>query len=329
MKQYSAAIIGCGAIGSEMDESGHPLGNQTHAGAYSAADRIDLVAVCDADIGRAALCAQRRRVSKHYSDYSRMLLECSPDVVSVAVPTSIHDRVMRDVLTKTGAQLILCEKPIAENGAKAAELVSLAENRGCTLLVNYSRHYLPAMEKVGRNIREGKIGTIRLVNTLYTKSLLHNGTHLLDLLRWWFGGLEIIDSRRSFWDTEQCGAVDVVLKSKEKFPIYLHALDAADYSVFELEIIGSAGRISITDGGNKVTVRGVEEHTLFAGFQDFEHKPKVLNDCFNNMMSYVVDVALDALEGNKTAIGRCCFGGNGVETLLLAEEAIRMADSKK
>lgn len=324
-KKYRAALIGCGAIGSRIDEGGHALGIQTHAAAYRACPRTELVGICDVDPGRAAACAKSRNVAQYHQEHRALLESCFPNVVSIATETSAHDQILHDVLDFPGVKLVICEKPIASSFQIASDIVRKAEDVGCRLVVNYCRHYLPVMAQVRTLIIEGKIGAVRLVNGFYTKTLVHNGTHLLDLLFWWFGRLKLVHAEPGNWTKGRNDFCNVILKMAEGAPVYLHSLDAEDYSLFEIDIIGSAGRVSITHGGNKVKIWEVKGHRMFAGYREFAPHPKITENCLNDLMLTVVETALDMLDGDEGAATRCCMGNDSLAVLKVAEDAVNLA----
>ncbi|MFH0780869.1 MAG: Gfo/Idh/MocA family oxidoreductase [Pseudomonadota bacterium] len=327
-KKYRAALIGCGAIGSKIDEGGNTLGIQTHAAAYQACSRTELVGICDVDADRVAACAKNRNVVRYYQDHRAMLESCFPDVVSIATATSSHDHILHDVLDFPGVKLVICEKPIASNFQIALDVVRKAEAVGCRLVVNYSRHYLPVMAQVRNIIGDGKIGAVRLVNGFYTKTLVHNGTHLLDLLFWWFGRMQLVHAEPGSWAKNSNDFCNVTLKMAGGMPVYLHSLDAKDYSLFEIDIIGSSGRISITHGGNVVKIWEVEDHMLFAGYREFAANPRVTENCLNDLMLTVIETSLDMLGGDEDAATRCCMGNDSLAVLKLAEDAVDLAGAR-
>ena len=53
--------------------------------------------------------------------------------------------------------------------------------------VNYFRRWNPSLKKIYENFKEEKYGKVISVNCVYTKGLLVNGSHMIDLLCWFFG----------------------------------------------------------------------------------------------------------------------------------------------
>ena len=73
MKKFKTGIVGCGRIGSILEED--PLRGKpcTHAGGFSALPAIHLSAGCDIDPERLKEFGKRWHVTGLYSDYREML----------------------------------------------------------------------------------------------------------------------------------------------------------------------------------------------------------------------------------------------------------------
>src|SRR5688572_28809713 len=124
---YSAALIGCGNIGSQYADDPLIKGVYTHAGAYVACPDTELVAVCDMDVVKAKACAEKWAIPSAYTDISSMLREQRPQIVSVCTPDDTHAAVIEQILTSDGVLPILAEKPLAMDVSKATDLVQLAK----------------------------------------------------------------------------------------------------------------------------------------------------------------------------------------------------------
>lgn len=316
-------------IGSQIDEAGHPLGVQSHASAFKNCARTNLVGVSDIDRERASACARLRSVPFHCMDHLTLLASCQPDIVSVAVPTEVHAAILRDVIGFPGVRLVICEKPLARTTAEASILIEKASERKCRLIVNYSRHFLPIMTKIGEKIAAGQIGEVRAITGYYTKSILHNGTHLLDLLRFWFGELHVETARLASWAGASNENINLMMCLSNGAGVTLHALNAADYSLFEIDVIGSQGRIRLIDGGNRIAFHKVINHALFTGYRELEPCPYVMESCLQDMMRHVMEASCDLLDGVPIPESRYCSGEQALAVLELAEKASRTAGKKK
>ena len=118
------AVVGVGYFG------------RFHAQHYKECSGADLVAVVDLDRQKAEAAAREYGV-KAFSDHRELLGRA--DAVSVAVPTSRHYEVARDLLD-AGVH-VLVEKPITAHVAEAAALNRLAEEKGLVLAVGHIERY--------------------------------------------------------------------------------------------------------------------------------------------------------------------------------------------
>lgn len=318
---YRAAVIGCGNIGSMIDEEGHQLGIQTHASAYMESGNTVLAALCDSDPDRLNQAGQRRKVDLLYTDHQELLGSCAPEIVSVAVSTDKQGVVLKDVLRTPSVKLVICEKPFGSSVEEAHHLIDLASQTGCRIYVNYSRHYLPAMLKAGEFIRD-RLGELQIARGLYTKSLRHNGSHMLDLLTWWLGTLHVEHCMPAQRATKSCVSPDVVLGTAEDSPrIYMQALDASAFSLFELDIIGSEGRVIIAESGDEIALYEVDEDPRYDGFNKLHASGSTLKGCLTDLMLHVVTGALGCFEGQPNAEKRCCTAEQALMVTKLVQDA--------
>lgn len=139
-----AGVIGVGAMG------------QHHARLYFQLPDVELIAVADTDGERAISIAQIYECQA-YPDY-RDLLNEKLDVVSVAVPTTLHKQVALDAISR-GIN-VLVEKPIADTMESADEIIKAARQSKVKLMVGHVEHFNPAITKLKELIDSGQLGEI-------------------------------------------------------------------------------------------------------------------------------------------------------------------------
>mgnify|MGYP006179026695 CR=1 FL=1 len=200
MKIFKTGIIGCGRIGSQLEED--PLRGKpcTHTGGFSALPNIKIVAGCDIDRNRLKKFGQKWKVKKLYTDYHDMLRDNALDILCIATWTNQHATMALDGV-RAGVKGIFCEKPIDVDIKLARKLVRTCKQKNISLLINHERRWDAYYQKAHKLIQAGKIGEIRTIigNALSWKPgtlpvsqygggpLFHDGTHLIDLLLY-FGG---------------------------------------------------------------------------------------------------------------------------------------------
>jgi UDP-N-acetylglucosamine 3-dehydrogenase len=140
-----AAVIGVGAMG------------RNHARVYQEIPDVELVAVVDSD-STLAQETTRLRGGCAYTDYRPMLEEMQPDVVTVAVPTNAHFRVVLDAL-EAGCH-VLVEKPIAATLEEGQQMIERAAGLGRILAVGHIERYNPAVIELKRRLDAGELGGV-------------------------------------------------------------------------------------------------------------------------------------------------------------------------
>jgi predicted dehydrogenase len=280
---YRVALIGCGKIASEFaDDLGSAgAGICTHAQAYTACEATQFVAVCDSDAAKLERCAERWHVAARYRDAGRLLTEQRPEIVSVCTPDATHYELVRAALLTNGVRAVLAEKPLALDIEQAAELVKLAAERGVVLAVNYLRRYAERIVWLRDFLHAGGLGTVRLVSGLYTKGTLHSGTHWLDLARFFLGEVIQVAGRNRLHEAGHDPTLDMHLEFEGGAVGELLACSEDDFSVFEMDVIGTHGRVRLTQSGDVVDIFTVMDGTPCAGYRGLaprSHAENVLRD---------------------------------------------------
>ncbi len=140
-----AAVIGVGQIG------------RHHARVYRSIEKVELVAVVDAD-PTAFSKLTRSSQTRGYVDYRQMLEAEAPDLVSVCVPTKLHCEIAREILQRGIA--VLAEKPLAVTVAEGEQMISAAETGKAALMVGHIERFNPAIIEVKRRLETKEIGQV-------------------------------------------------------------------------------------------------------------------------------------------------------------------------
>jgi len=110
--------------------------------------------------------AQSIGVERVYDDYREMAerekgRDDGVDVVAVVTPNNTHFEIARAFLEAGIA--VVCEKPLTNDSASAAELVEIAEANGVVLAVPHIYSAYPMVRHAARMVRNGDLGRIRFV----------------------------------------------------------------------------------------------------------------------------------------------------------------------
>ena len=286
MKKFKTGIVGCGRIGSILEED--PLRGKpcTHAGGFSALPAIHLSAGCDIDPERLKEFGKRWHITGLYSDYRKMLEKENLDILCIATWTSLHAN-MTLAAAKAGVKGIFCEKPIAINLVQAQKMVRVCKKYNVSLIINHERRWDANYQQARKLILSGKIGEIKTLigNTLSWKPgrlslsehgggpLFHDGTHLTDLLLFfggpvaWVSGHETRPGGKKYIEE----TAYAMLGFKNGAIGFIEGGGARKYFNFELDIQGSEGRLLIGNSGRELYV--AKKSQRFTGFHELEKIP--------------------------------------------------------
>src|SRR5207249_10454436 len=137
MQKVRAGVVGVGQMG------------QYHVGVYSELFNVELVGVADCDRHRVTAIAEQYNTMP-MTDYHALL--GAVDVVSIAVPTSLHYSIARDFL-EAGVHVLL-EKPMTHTLEGARELSRPPDARGVVLREGQVSRLTGAVQELNKTVHE-------------------------------------------------------------------------------------------------------------------------------------------------------------------------------
>ena len=261
-------LVGCGNIAGGFDEA-RPPGSWplTHAGAYARHGGFQLAACVEPDAARRKVFMARWAVEQGFADLGNITDAAAFDVVSICSPTAFHRAHLEQVL-RLGPRLVFCEKPVTLTAAATLEWVNAFERAGIALAVNHTRRWAPDIVRLKADLAGGRYGAVRSVVGHYNKGILNNGSHMLDLcsdlvgpLRPLWAGAAVAD----FWPDDP--TIAAMLETQAGVPVSLVPAHAADYALFELEIVTERGMLVMEQAGLAWRWREAAASRQFAGYR--------------------------------------------------------------
>jgi predicted dehydrogenase len=179
-------------------------------------DDVEIVAVASARMESARSTADEFGVANAYDNWETMLAENEIDFVGIATPT-IHHAPMVFAALDAGAH-VLCEKPMAMNADEARQMRDRAEALNRVNVIGHELRFNPNRRKIKQLIADGYIGEIRHANLVNISPawgdpasrpagdwwsleemgggrLGANGSHQIDLLRYWLGDVGAVSGQ--------------------------------------------------------------------------------------------------------------------------------------
>jgi predicted dehydrogenase len=196
------AIVGTGAI----------------AGAYEAAfastKAAEIAAVCDTNLAAAEAYAGRVGCDA-YGSVRTLLDEAEFDAAIVCTPPATHEPVACQLMQ--AGKHVLCEKPLAVSALEARRMLEVGMRSGVILTMASKFRFARDVRKAREIVKDGLIGDLVFAESVFTSHvdmskrwnsnaaisgggvLIDNGTHSVDILRYFLGNLrdiQIIEGRR-------------------------------------------------------------------------------------------------------------------------------------
>ena len=108
------------------------------------------------------------------------------DIISICTWPSSHAEITIEAV-KLGVKGILCEKPMCLSLAKADAMIRACEENGVKLAIGHQHRFDPQNVLARELVKDEVIGKPYLVVCRTRDGLLNNGTHYIDLMRYWLG----------------------------------------------------------------------------------------------------------------------------------------------
>ena len=317
---YTAALIGCGRIGFTLGFDRRREQPASHTKALLENRRIRIIAGCDTDRKKLEYWNIYVRKASVYTSYEDLFDFCHPDIVVVAVNETAHLETALAAI-RARPRLVILEKPVALCMEDGLRIERVSKECRVPVLVNHERRF--AFDYAAAREYMQSIGQVQSVNAtlcsgmhVYSTadeetgaySLLHDGTHLVDIVYFLLEG------------TEDCSPTDISLQHPVLTGIYTDGADkpailnfSAHYSTaacsdititisgrsrffgFEVDVVGTEGRIRIGNGFAEFYRR--EESSLYTGFYSLIRDKSIRIPRKTGYFSNMIQNSIDFLDG--------------------------------
>jgi predicted dehydrogenase len=299
------ALIGCGLIGSKR---------------AAAATNHQIVVTCDPDpVRREALA--RQTGAQAAADWREAL---AFDIDAVVIAT-FHDQLAQIAMAAVERNRhVLVEKPGARTADELRPVEAALRRRDCVLKVGFNHRFHPAVMRAKRLLDEDAIGRPMFVRARYGHGgrlgyeqewrfdpkrsgggeLIDQGSHLIDLARWFLGDLELAfgAAPRYFWPGKVDDNCFLALRNGDGALAWLQASWTEWKNVFSFEIMGRDGKLTIDGLGGSYGVERLTYHRMLpqmgppeTTIWEFPFPDRSFADEFDNFVA--------AIEGREPPLG--------------------------
>ena len=324
--KYRCLIIGLGQIGMGYDLT-LPKNEAifTHCRALSRHPKFEILGAVDSSLER-RLVFKEHYGKKAYGDISHAMKEFSPDLVVISSPTDSHYAVVKQVLDQSKPMAILCEKPLAYELTDAINIVQSCANLGVRLFVNYHRRSDPGVIEIQKRIFSGSIARPIKGNVWYSKGLLHNGSHFVNLMQFWLSSVKkhSIISNGRLWNDED-PEPDVYVEFEQGNIVFSAAWEES-FSYYTAEMISPSGRMLYDRGGELIQWHSIIDDPKFNGYTILKSDPEIIKNGMNRYQYHVAEQLSLMLEGKEAAL---CSGSEALETQEVIQKILNSRINKK
>ena len=307
----TSAVVGLGRVGIGYDIN---LPKKqfvlSHARALEVCPGTKLIAGVDNSEDRISLFKEIYKVPA-FKSISDFLGEVRPDLIVISTPTVTLTDVAKEILDTYTPFGILIEKPISVDFPSALKLVERCENQGTELFVNYTRRSSLAFREVKNRILDGTFQGPFIGTAWYTNGILNNGSHLLNILEYLFGGVENFSRVKMFADRGADFDLGLTVKFSE-CEINFQPLPKENFFIFRFELYGANGILTLENGFEGFTWKHLQEESGHSDSNGLSDRVIRIPSDMKMAQLHVIDSLIKAVRGLPESI---CTGREGLKTL--------------
>lgn len=129
-----------------------------HIHGYLNLPGVEVVAICDVVLDKAATMAKKYGVASVYTDYKKMIRQERLDIVSIVTPNFLHSEITEYALSQ-GVH-VHCEKPLCISVNEARNILAAERASGKKVMIGLNNRFTNETVFLKRWIDDGKLGDI-------------------------------------------------------------------------------------------------------------------------------------------------------------------------
>lgn len=176
--EYRVALIGCGGI------------SHWHAKGYLDQGNVKIVAACDINQENLNRVCDQYQIPGRYPSHEALFdREKGLDLVSICTYPKAH-AAQTIAAANAGARAVLCEKPMCLGVDEAEAMIEACRKNGAKLSIAFRHRQNPNFTKARELVVGGTVGEPRMIWAYLTLSIIDNGGHVMDMMRYILGDPE-------------------------------------------------------------------------------------------------------------------------------------------
>jgi predicted dehydrogenase len=322
----NAAIIGFGDIGYYLSKDKKRKQTWSHFEAYKLINETELKAIVEKSQKKIDFIKKKYPQILVFQNIEKLInSNLKIDIISICTPTKTHFKILNKSL-RLKPKIIICEKPLCKSINEAKKIISIYKKKNIKVVVNHQRRFETNFLIAKKIIEEKKIGKIININGIYTSKIINIGTHLIDCIRMITKSepkytYSVFKKRYDKKDPSITG----ILYFNNDITCSIQAMGNKYKYVFEIDIIGSKGRVRIINNGKKIEYFKFNKSKNFMKYEEL-FKKTINTNGQNDPMRELFKNAITAYKKNKNAYPDL---NDGFQNLLTVDTMIKSATQKK
>lgn len=300
MNKFSVTIIGLGNIGMLYDYNN--LSESiflSHTKSFASHNGFLIKNLVDKDPRKLDLARKLYGSRINYLEDINQI-EQMTDVVVIASIPNVNKILFDQLKNDKSIKLFLIEKPFWNNDFIIDDYKTISNN----CYINYFRKSLPFIQDLKKEIDNKRFGKAIGVHAWYSKGLRNNGSHLIDLINYFFDkkfdskSVKIINTVQDYNEKDLSVSFSIGYKyNNGKFPVIFQVADERKFSLIEIDLVFENARYRIFEFGGKVEVYNVEKDPVFEGYNNLISK-EIIDTDINKYGFYTCDTIYKLLTTN-------------------------------
>lgn len=295
---YSLTIIGGGNVACGYD-SPNDSNIITHVHGALLHPKIQLNAIVELNKQRRKYIKKKWGSSfKVFSNLKNCVKKYKSNIVVISTPTKSHFKNIEELLNLYNPNLIIVEKPIVANIDEYENLNKLLKKTKVKIITHFNRRFDPSMTTLTKVLNKEK--KIHHFYGTFSKGLIHNGSHMIDLINRLMGNVNKIE-----YLNKKITSKDIfgkfLIKTKKSTGI-ISNIKSNKLGVFDLVIYTDKLKIDIINHRKNIEISHVKYNKKIKN-QITYSKVKILKKTLNqwglNLYDYIIKVINSDILYNK------------------------------
>lgn len=304
-------VVGLGSIGMLYDYDLSKDYILSHCRAFSIHKDFILSGAVDKDKKRQSLF-KTNYSGNVFSSIKQASKQLEPDIVVVSTPSGTHLEVVNEIIKYLNPSLIVCEKPLDFDIKDAKCIVERCAEKNIELFVNYIRRSDISTQKIKKMFEAEEITSPVRANVWYSKGLLNNGSHFINLLEYWLGKVTSVPYSKKYEIFSSADSnADFILEFENGIVFFQYSIESSE-SYNSIELFSNNGRLHYANGGEYISWQNIEIDSLLSDSFKLSNTQKIIE---SDMKKYQLNVVNELSNFLNKKDYYLCSGQDALDTM--------------